>query len=197
MSAAGQFHQAVTDGGSVVQQHVYHVGKLLPRWMGGSGVLAMGPADHADNRQPPAFRSFSHLDDYFADPARRDHDHHVLRAERKVAKNLLGVAEGFLQVQTLPQAVRPNDGIVISEPQLDDRVPADEAALPRSHFLTEHPAVAAAKEVYQAAVGDGVGAERCGPVERLTLSVEQTMEQRKGLMVESFRRRQGMRAHNR
>ena len=82
-----------------------------------------------------------------------------LRAEGEVAQDLLGVAQRLLQVQALAQAVGADDEVVKRQAQLDDGVPADEAALARRHLLAHHPAVAAAEQVDQAVGGDGVGAK--------------------------------------
>ena len=77
-------------------------------------------------------------------------------------------------MQALAQAVGADDEVVERQPQLDDGVPADEAALARRHLLAQHPAVAAAEQVDQAVGGDGLGAECGGAVEGVALAVEQS-----------------------
>jgi hypothetical protein len=54
-------------------------------------------------------------------------------------------------------------------------VPADETALPRRHFLAEHPTVAAAEQVDQAVARDRLGAQGRGAVEGLALRVQQSL----------------------
>ncbi len=62
--------------------------------------------------KPRFLAALRHLDHDFADAARRDHDHHVLRAEREVAQYLLGVAGRLFQMQSLTQTVGADDQVV-------------------------------------------------------------------------------------
>ncbi len=61
-------------------------------------------------------------------------------------------------MQALPEAVRADDRVVVGKPQFDNRVPADEAALPRGHFFAHHPRVPAAKQMNQPIGRDRRGA---------------------------------------
>src|SRR5262245_44420634 len=98
-------------------------------------------------------------------------------------------------MQTLPQSVRADDQVVEGQPQFDDRVPADEAPLPRRHLLAEHAAVADAEEVYQSVGGDRLGTEGGSPVECGPLLVQQRPQPGERLGLVSFGGRQAWTGH--
>src|SRR5260370_33764040 len=114
------------------------------------GLLAMGSAEDADHAQPAPPRSFGHLHDYFPNAAGGDHDHNVMGPEGEIPQNLFSITRRLFQVQTLAQAVGPNDGIVVRQSQLDDGVPTDRASLALRHFFAHHSAVTAAEQMNQA-----------------------------------------------
>src|SRR5262249_47515235 len=115
----------------------------------------------------------------------------VVRAEGEVAQDLLGVTRRFLQVQTLPQPVRADNLVVKRQPEFDNGVPADEAALSRCHLLAEHSAVAAAKQVDEAVACNGLGAEGGGLVKGPALAVEQLVQTGHRRLEETIGGRQG------
>src|SRR5438128_2176873 len=116
-------------------------------------LLAMRSTDHADYRQAALPGPFRHFDDHFTNAARGNHNHHILRTEGKVTQDLLGIAGRLLEMKTLAQAVRTDNGIVVGESQLHNRMPAHEATLPRRHLLAHHPAMAAAEQMNEAVAG--------------------------------------------
>src|SRR5262245_15954212 len=107
-------------------------------------LVAMSPADDADNGKTAVLGALGHLDDHLADAAGRDDDHHIAGTKGEVAEDLLGIAGRLLQVEALPQAVGTDNQVVEGQPQFDDGVPADKAALSWRHLLAEHAAVSAA-----------------------------------------------------
>src|SRR5262245_61316167 len=100
---ASDFENAVALRCAVVEDDIDHIDELLTRRMGGFGPYAMLATDDADHLQTPPACALSHLNNDLADAAGRDDDHHVMRAEREIAQDLLGVTKRLFQVQTLPQ----------------------------------------------------------------------------------------------
>ena len=89
-------------------------------------------------------------------------------------------------MQTLPQSVGADDQVVERQGQFDNGVPANVTALARRHLFAEHATVAAAEEVDQAVVGNGVSAESGGAVEGVALAFEQVLQSSQGLAIIGF-----------
>ena len=110
----------------------------------------------------------------------------VFRAEGEIAQDLLGITGRLLQVQALAQAVRADNEVVIGQGQLDDGVPADEAALPRRHFLAHHSAMAATEEMHEPVDGNGVGAKGGGAIDFGALVVQKPRQTRHRILKIAF-----------
>ena len=100
-----------------------------------------------------------------------------MRTKIEPLQNLLGIALILLEMERRPQAIRADDTGVIRERQLDQRHPADIAALARGHLFTHHPRMAIPEEEDQSAIGNAPGTDICSPLDILKLSLANLPEQ--------------------
>ncbi len=141
-------------------------------------LLHGGHGDHPEAALPGAT---GHLDRHRREPARREDDHHVARAEREVGQDHLGQPGHPLDVHRLTLAVGADHLRVERHRQLDHRVEAGVRAVAREHLLDRDARMTGPEQVDETAAGDRVGTPRARFGDRPGLGLAEPGEQALGL----------------